>query len=269
MEMQHYNMIGAVVKGDYECGYTGGMKYLHNHTHYEISVVVRGNLKVINNNDEIKCSGPCIILHFPGTYHCVQSSPDVCYERYNLNFRAEIFKRNPALLSDAEKLFISNISLLYPDDSELRELLYYLEPFMGDTACNLEKRERLLAVILSVLKSCRLGETTAKKRPASGCVNGAVVRLSEKISPLITANELAEELGVSRVKLTSEFKRETGMTLKEYIELQCVERAKSLLIAGSSVQETADQLGYVDVGTFIRVFKKVTGITPGKYGKNI
>ena len=40
-----------------------------------------------------------------------------------------------------------------------------------------------------------------------------------------------------------------------------------MLTEGYSVQSCADELGYVDVGTFIRMFKKVTGATPGRYGK--
>lgn len=267
MEIQDYNMIDAIVMGDHTCGYTEGMHYLHKHTHYEISVVVQGKLKVINNNDTVNCQGPCVILHFPGSVHTVISDPKVLYERYNINFHAEVFRHGPSMIDDAEQLFVSNISLLMLTEDELSELVYYLKPLVAEKRGSEEKRERLLSVILSILKHCRFENSPKEKRPSSGCVNRAIVCIAEKSSPLVTANELADELKISRAKLTADFKRETGMTLKDYIELQCVERAKLFLLDGCSVNQTSDLLGHADVGTFIRVFKKVTGVTPGKYAK--
>ena len=267
MLKNHMNLMQSVA-GDYHCSYTTGMPYLHNHTHYEVSVIVNGRLTVKNNSDTFCCEGPCVILHFPGSVHGVICDESVLYERYNINFSAEMFRRSPVLLSDTEQLFIANVSLLKPSDRELEELLYYIKPLV-DEKCSAEKRERLLAVILNVLCSCSRAGTVAVRRISSVCVNRAVVSIAEHLSPNITATELADMLGISRAKLTADFKRETGMTLKEYIELQCVERAKSSLFAGKSVQLTADELGYIDVGTFIRMFKKVTGETPGKYKHRI
>lgn len=43
-----------------------------------------------------------------------------------------------------------------------------------------------------------------------------------------------------------------------------IEKAKNMLMQGMSVAETAEQLGYTNVYHFIRQFKQITGITPGK-----
>lgn len=57
----------------------------------------------------------------------------------------------------------------------------------------------------------------------------------------------------------------TGGTAIGYIHAFVVERGKSLLMQGYNVSETAHLLGFEYVHHFNRVFKKVTGITPGEY----
>lgn len=57
----------------------------------------------------------------------------------------------------------------------------------------------------------------------------------------------------------------TGGTAIGYIHTFVVERGKSLLMQGYNVSETAHLLGFEYVHHFNRVFKKVTGITPGEY----
>lgn len=57
----------------------------------------------------------------------------------------------------------------------------------------------------------------------------------------------------------------TGGTAIGYIHAFVVERGKSLLMQGYNVSETAHLLGFEYVHHFNRIFKKVTGITPGEY----
>ena len=46
-----------------------------------------------------------------------------------------------------------------------------------------------------------------------------------------------------------------------------VEKAKNMLAQGVSVSRTAELLGYGSTYHFIRQFKQVTGVTPGKIGR--
>ena len=53
-----------------------------------------------------------------------------------------------------------------------------------------------------------------------------------------------------------------------YLQLAKVERAKGLLAAGgATVGEVAAQLGYRDTNHFSRIFRAVTGTTPGRWGR--
>ncbi|MCR2802480.1 AraC family transcriptional regulator [Paenibacillus soyae] len=61
------------------------------------------------------------------------------------------------------------------------------------------------------------------------------------------------------------FREQTGQGLHDYISQTRVEAAKKLLLEGTSIDETAGQVGFASGHAFIRVFKKYEGITPGKY----
>jgi AraC-like DNA-binding protein len=61
------------------------------------------------------------------------------------------------------------------------------------------------------------------------------------------------------------FKEETGVGLLEYINTLRIEEGKKLLARGQSIVKTAETTGFRDSNAFIRVFKKLTGVTPGQY----
>ncbi|MNC71576.1 Arabinose operon regulatory protein [compost metagenome] len=66
--------------------------------------------------------------------------------------------------------------------------------------------------------------------------------------------------------LSQIFKNLTGEGLLDYIGKHRVEMAKLLLREQSmSITEISRLVGFTEAATFIRVFKKYEGITPGKY----
>ncbi|MBQ8509573.1 MAG: helix-turn-helix transcriptional regulator [Clostridia bacterium] len=252
------------ISGNYNRVTGPGMKSAHHHTQYEMSIVTQGRLTIYNNDDVIKTDAPCVILHFPGTYHYIATDPEICYERYNINYSAEIFGSHPAVLNDTELLYTANVSVIQISPDTLEELLYYVHPFMR-AKFDYGRQTALLCVILNILKSSRpLGGFAGHS--SANYVNSVIRYISDNLSPTMTADQIAADFYISRAKLAGDFKRETGMTLKQYIELQCVERAKMELAAGKNVHTVSADIGWANVGTFIRAFKKLTGSTPGSYG---
>lgn len=75
----------------------------------------------------------------------------------------------------------------------------------------------------------------------------------------------AAELAYSPHYLGDLIRKSTGGTAISYIHAFVVEKGKALLMQGHNVSETARLLGFEYVHHFNRVFKKVTGLTPGEY----
>lgn len=62
------------------------------------------------------------------------------------------------------------------------------------------------------------------------------------------------------------FKKETGMTVTQYIaRLRCQNAAELLRNGDDSIQEIAAFVGYLDGNYFVKVFKKWFGVTPSEY----
>jgi LysR family hca operon transcriptional activator len=72
--------------------------------------------------------------------------------------------------------------------------------------------------------------------------------------------------GLERRTFLRRFAKATGMTPIEYCRAVRIARARELLESGNTPQkEIAQSLGYEDVASFARVFRKVTGSAPGDY----
>lgn len=85
----------------------------------------------------------------------------------------------------------------------------------------------------------------------------------------MTLEEIAESTYLSKTYLSSLFKKETGYSISEYINIVRIERSKSLLMEENlSIIEIANLCGFEDQSYFTKVFKRIVGITPKKYREN-
>ena len=86
----------------------------------------------------------------------------------------------------------------------------------------------------------------------------------------IQLTTLASKYSVSIARLSTEIKKKIGMTFSDYVTQLRIQRAKELLSDETmSVGEIAEIVGYNDYFYFIKVFKKVQGISPSKYRKTL
>ena len=84
----------------------------------------------------------------------------------------------------------------------------------------------------------------------------------------IKLEELAKNAGFSYTYFSYLFKKETGKTLTEYIQLVRIETAKKLLVEKErSISEIGELVGYNDIKFFTKQFKKTLGVSPNEYRK--
>jgi AraC-like DNA-binding protein len=77
---------------------------------------------------------------------------------------------------------------------------------------------------------------------------------------------MAKHIGRSESQTIRIFKRDWGTTPYRYLLDKRIELAK-LYLNGSarSIKQIADELGFVDEFYFSDIFKKKTGLAPGRY----
>ncbi len=90
--------------------------------------------------------------------------------------------------------------------------------------------------------------------------------IGQHLHDKITMEQLAEHVKLNETYLSKLFRKETGLSISEYIRNKRVEEAMALLRYSDKTSiEIATDLGFSSHSYFISVFKKVSGVTPKEY----
>jgi AraC-like DNA-binding protein len=92
--------------------------------------------------------------------------------------------------------------------------------------------------------------------------------LQEHAADNVTLEAVARFAGLSAFHLCRVFREAVGMTPHAYQTQVRVRRAKSLLRAGLPITLVAAEAGFYDQAHLTRHFKRIVGLTPGRYLKD-
>ena len=110
-----------------------------------------------------------------------------------------------------------------------------------------------------------------KEQPRYSTLVTEAIDFAEKnCSRPVTLMDAARALHVSSGYLSTVFSREYGSSYTDFLIQQRIEKARILLAGGNEkLLEIAEKCGFNDQAYFTRTFKKVTGMSPNDYRKNI
>jgi len=94
------------------------------------------------------------------------------------------------------------------------------------------------------------------------CIDYIYEHLNEKL----TLNELAEYAGLNETYFSRLFRKETGVSLNEFVHNAKIATAENMLrFSVFSYSDIAFSLGFSSQSAFITLFRNRTGLTPKKY----
>lgn len=94
-----------------------------------------------------------------------------------------------------------------------------------------------------------------------------IIQYIRQTSGKVSLDEIAEHAQMSKYHMSREFKRITGTTIFEYLNIFRCERAKRMLYSGASVSEAAIEVGFDNMSYFSRTFKRYIGKRPSECQK--
>ena len=109
---------------------------------------------------------------------------------------------------------------------------------------------------------CRLVKTQSMSGYSTP-VRNVIIQISEDLAGDLSLKNFARRLNVNASYLSTLFKRETGITVTEYVQKTRIESAVYLLSSTKlQIQTIAQHCGIPDMNYFSKVFKKHTGKSP-------
>jgi two-component system, response regulator YesN len=131
------------------------------------------------------------------------------------------------------------------------------------TTAKLEDIEEMLCRIVVQL-AAELGKRRQSKE--YHLVQSMIRFMEEKLHQNIGLQDIADHINMGISSVSNIFKEETGSTVYDYLTNLRIDKACELLIDSPlKIADIALQVGYQNENSFIRAFRKVKSITPGKF----
>jgi AraC-like DNA-binding protein len=152
------------------------------------------------------------------------------------------------------------------DDGELAQQLRAAHAAFACKSTKLEREERLLSALdLFFVRHAKPATPPVPSFRNPQAVRRAIEYLSEHFDRNVALSELAAAAELDGFLLTREFTRSIGIPPHAYHLQRRIRAAQRRLAAGESATDVAQQLGFSDQAHLTRLFKRLVGVTPGRY----
>lgn len=133
------------------------------------------------------------------------------------------------------------------------------------------KKEDLIRVMTAITNERKDDDEDEEPAPAyDRMIDNVISDIRDHYTEDISLTSLAAKYNISMGHLSKMIKEQLQINFSDYIASLRIQRAKELLRDESiSIQEIAEIVGYNDYFYFTKVFKKVEGISPSKYRKEL
>ena len=123
----------------------------------------------------------------------------------------------------------------------------------------------LKSVVISVVREARISKEDRNRGDAS-LTRDIIQYIQSNYNKELSYDLLADRFHMNPVYINRVFKKNTGVSLHVFLVNYRITTAMEIMRSGSmSVKEIAAMVGFSDLPHFTKTFKRITGITPGRY----
>lgn len=236
---------------------------LHFHDFYELEIPIEGEGYEIINQVKYDISKSRMFLFRPTDYHEIIATKPL--KIINIAFTSSILEES--ILTNFFDYDNDIVIDLTPN--KLKQVLSTAEVIQEIFFGHRSNKELILSHLLNALLLIVIGSSFVKcaKNGKSSSVD--VLRyIQANYNKNPSLQELSNFCGYQKNYFCDFFKKNVGMTYKEYLLDVKVNASKKLLkVSSKSIKEIAVECGFNNANNFIRKFKGATGLTPKQYRK--
>jgi len=252
---------------------TGEEIMLHYHESFEIIASEGLEGERIIEGQSFDLSGRIIFVVPPGALHSASIKPNHG-KSIILKFSIDALSRFIDINSIFSTLGIGLNQVPFTSES-YPELIAHIKSLeKADDTDVFNKLGIFTSLFRSIYKSCISEGAATKDISTSIFVHNNKIRkiidwTNENFEKKIGLDEAAQHVGLSKNYFCKYFKKSTNSTYLNYVNQVKIEKASKLLLKGISVTEASYSCGFSNISYFIQLFKKVKGVTPTKYVKDM
>ena len=246
---------------------------MHFHEGYELVLGVRSENRCFLHDTGYAFSNRTLIFIPARLVHIIKYRPDTPYTRYVVNFSESFIQKTlaamgcPTLLAELSARKCLCVQLSPQQYFAVHGLFRALHAAARRGDAVPETRGYLSLLLLETARLLPAGAV----RPSAG--TSAAHRLASEVARYLDANyaqeivleTLAAQFYVSKYYLCHSFHEVTGTGGVDYLQCRRILEAQKLLMQGLDARQTAERCGFRTMQHFYRVFKRVTGTSPGAY----
>jgi len=217
--------------------------------------VISGNGHIKNELNDLTLEGGHVYL-IPLNNKCDYSC-DSELNKFYIHFRVELIPGQD--LFDDLKAFIS-----MPVDMEVVDELICLAQ-SGKIGDIVKAKGILLEFIGNIISQYHPDAINDQMKMANKYIDLYAYIKANSFADLRVKN-IAKHLKMPVTNLSKNFKNDTGLTLKKYIDSKIIQKAQELLLTSTlPVKNISYELHFLDEFHFSRFFKNKTGFSPNNY----
>ncbi len=198
---------------------------------------------------------------------CIALAVDAQYIGNTLNYLNEYYNTNK---EEQHNWKLQFNKYHFDNDEEVTGLINKLMRVCSstDVAKNIFADLNLKELLIRLVQSQHLLQVQAESGTESnkGRLPFVLHYIHEHLTDKILVNEVCRKAYLNRNAFFAWFKEQLGITPVDYINNERIKLAKQLIAENKySISQISAHCGFSDANYFIRMFKKMEGITPGAY----
>ncbi|MDO4313192.1 MAG: AraC family transcriptional regulator [Eubacteriales bacterium] len=278
-EMGPNKQVLALLGEDWRRPYGNDLDVLHFHNYMEVGICYEGEGESVLREYVTPFEGGCIVIVPPNYPHNnVSKDGSVAFWEW-MYFDIE------SVLQEMKEMSCNKLDVEYMQNALYDSALFFhQEEYQKISQIILEIRREcdkkaymyqeklrslLQGFVVELLRIHNVNVEMSRKNPRSFQIAPALTYVKKHCSEEIRIRDLADVCNISESHFRRIFQECMNMTPNDYVNVARIHKASKLLLKShATMEEIAYRVGYSNVSTFNRNFKKMIGMTPYQWKRS-
>ncbi len=240
----------------------------HSHDYYVISLIAGGRQSFTHQGTKHRTPPGGLILINPGAVHTGEAADAQGFELRALYPSLSLMETAVFELTGRRALpFFKEVLV---DHRWAADKVSSLHRAILEGAGMLESESRMLWMLAKLIKRyADFGSNEGHLGKEKRAIRQVRQFIEEHFADSINLNTLARHVALSPYYLLRAFRAEVGMPPYAYLESVRIRHTQRLIKAGKPLAEVAAEVGFSSQSHMTRQFKKIIGVTPGQYARQV